>query len=95
MDSRNLVKLITPGTATNRAWMAELDKVADGLAELRDAGVVVLWRPFHEMTFIETFWWDSGAHPGDPEPFINMWRYLFDYFTYTNGAVGRTMRLRL
>ena len=23
--------------------------IATGLTELRDAGVVVLWRPFHEM----------------------------------------------
>jgi hypothetical protein len=65
--------------------MAELDKIAAGLAELRDAGVVVLWRPFHEMTFNRTFWWDIGAHPGNPEPFKDMWRHMFDYFTYEKG----------
>jgi len=85
LGSRNLVELITPGTTANRVWMAELDKVAVGLAELRDAGVVVLWRPFHEMTFTDTFWWDSGAHPGHPRPFIDMWRHMFDYFTYVKG----------
>ena len=85
LTSRNLVELITPGTSANQVWMAELNKAAAGLAELRDAGVVVLWRPFHEMTFTETFWWDSGAHPGDSQPFINMWRHMFDYFTHVKG----------
>lgn len=83
LTSRDLVELITPGTAVNAVWMAELDKAATGLAELRDAGVVVLWRPFHEMTYTSCFWWDSGAHPGDPEPFKNMWKHMFNYFTYT------------
>jgi mannan endo-1,4-beta-mannosidase len=81
LTSRNLIELITPGTAVNETWMAELDKVATGLAELRDAGVVVLWRPFHEMTYTECFWWDAGAHPGDPEPFKEMWKHMFNYFS--------------
>ena len=85
LTSRNLVELITPGTAVNEVWMQELDKVATGLAELQDAGVVVLWRPFHEMNFTTSFWWDSGAHPGNPEPFQNMWRHMFNYFTYEKG----------
>jgi mannan endo-1,4-beta-mannosidase len=82
LRQRNFVELITPGTAVNATWMAELDKVAAGLAELGDAGVVVLWRPFQEMNWSQTFWWDSGAHPGNPEPFKNMWRHMFDYFTH-------------
>jgi len=85
LSSRDLVELLTPGTAANRVWMMELDKVATGLAELRDAGVVVLWRPFHEATFVRVFWWDSGAHPGNSQPFINLWQHMFDYFTYTKG----------
>ena len=82
---RDFEELITPGTPVYDVWMAELDKLAAGLAQLRDAGVVVLWRPFHEMTFNRTFWWDIGAHPGDPEPFKDMWRHMFNYFTYEKG----------
>jgi len=62
--------------------MAELDRVAEALAELRDNGVVVLWRPFHEMTG-DWFWWCTKAHPGNPEPFKKMWIHMFDYFTKT------------
>jgi len=83
---RDFVELITPGTVVYDTWMAELDKVAAGLAELRDAGVVVLWRPFHEMTFTNTFWW--GVQRNDPasnESYKNMWRHMFNYFTYDKG----------
>jgi mannan endo-1,4-beta-mannosidase len=50
------------------------------LQELKDAGVIVLWRPFHEMNG-GWFWW--GAK--DPDTFIKVWRHMFDYFTKTKG----------
>jgi mannan endo-1,4-beta-mannosidase len=40
--------LLTPGTATNKAFMNSLSLVAAGIRELQDAGVVVIFRPFHE-----------------------------------------------
>ena len=75
----DLNTLLTPGK-THDEWMHELDRVAAGLAQLRDSGVVVLWRPFHEMNG-GWFWW--GAK--DPEVFIKVWRHMFDYFTETKG----------
>lgn len=45
----NYNDLLTPGNAAYNAWMSDLSKIADGLTELRDKGVVVLWRPLHEM----------------------------------------------
>jgi mannan endo-1,4-beta-mannosidase len=65
---------------THTRWMEELDKLAQGLQELEDAGVVVLWRPFHEMNG-GWFWW--GAK--EPKSFIRVWRHMFDYFTQTKG----------
>ena len=53
---------------------------ADGLKELQDANVVVLWRPFHEMNG-GWFWWGGK----DPDEFIRVWRHMFDYFTKTKG----------
>lgn len=76
-------ELIKPGTAPNRAWMTCLDKMARNLKELRDAGVVVLWRPFHEMTWRNCWWWDCGGE--NPESWKRMWRHMFDYFTYERG----------
>ena len=76
----DLEPIITPGNETYTRWMKELDTLADGLKELQDADVVVLWRPFHEMNG-GWFWW--GAK--DPAVFIRVWRHMFDYFTKTKG----------
>ncbi|WP_165231494.1 glycosyl hydrolase [Aquisphaera insulae] len=75
----DLRPLLQPG-ATHDRWMSELDLLADGLAELQDAGVVVLWRPFHEMNG-GWFWW--GAKP--PETFLPVWKHMFDHFTKVRG----------
>lgn len=76
----DLASLLAPGTDTNQRWLEELDFLAAGLQALKDAGVVVLWRPFHEMNG-GWFWW--GAK--DPDTFIRLWRQMFDYFTKTKG----------
>ena len=74
----DLNELLRVGTKTHEAWMKELDTVAAGLQELKEAGVVVLWRPFHEMNGA-WFWWGKKP-PGD---FIKVWRHMFDYFSKT------------
>jgi len=74
----DLATLLETNTETHARWLHEMDQLADGLQELRTAGVVVLWRPFHEMNG-GWFWW--GAQ--DPETFIKVWRHMFDYFTTT------------
>ncbi len=48
-------------TAVWTSYRSELDKVAGALQELRDAGVTVIWRPFHEMNG-DFFWWGTNAH---------------------------------
>ena len=72
----DLDSLLIPGGATRRRWMAQLDILAEGLAELQNGGVVVLWRPFHEMNG-NWFWWGGK----DPDAFVRVWRQMFDYFT--------------
>lgn len=76
----DLETLLAPGTDTHTRWMQELDLIAAGLQELKDAGVVVLWRPFHEVNG-GWFWW--GAK--DPDTFIKVWRHMFDYLSQTKG----------
>lgn len=75
-----LETLLTPGHETHVRWMHELDILAAGLAELQDAGVAVLWRPFHEVNG-DWFWWGGKK----PETFIRVWRHMFEYFTKTKG----------
>ena len=70
----NLAELYTEGTAINKIWMKDLERVADGLEALRDADVVVYWRPFHEMNG-RWFWW--GAHT--QEELAALWQHMFHY----------------
>ena len=79
-----LPNVLKPGTPENLAWTRSLDALSSHLAVLRDAGVVVLWRPLHEMTFINCYWYDCGAC-GDREVFKDIWRYMFRYMTYEKG----------
>jgi mannan endo-1,4-beta-mannosidase len=74
----NLADLLTRGTATHRRWMRQLNQIAVALAELRDAGVVVLWRPFHEVNG-SWFWWGQPARA----VFARVWRHMFGHFSRT------------
>jgi mannan endo-1,4-beta-mannosidase len=73
--------LITPGTAVNQVWISQLDRLADALLELQAAGVMVLWRPFHESNG-KSFWW---AKSRSSEEQAALWRHMFQYFTETRG----------
>ena len=69
--------LLTPGTKAYAAWQQSLARTAHWLAELRDAGVVVLWRPFHEMNLPGSHWWASR----DQAAFIAVWQQMFGRFS--------------
>ena len=75
---------VTEGTWENEFVKADLKKVADRLELLRDAGIVVIWRPLHEAAGNSTiysdgkawFWWGyDGA-----EPCVKLWKMMYDYF---------------
>ena len=68
------------GTPENTEFLAKLDIIASELTKLRDAGVPVIWRPFHECSG-GWFWW--GAH--GPTPFIQAYRIMFNRFTQVYG----------
>ncbi|WP_340456692.1 glycosyl hydrolase [Paenibacillus graminis] len=62
---------VTPGTAEYKSLLASLDDIAVYLGELRDAGVPVLWRPYHEMNG-NWFWW------GQKDNFSKLWDITYD-----------------
>jgi mannan endo-1,4-beta-mannosidase len=66
--------LVTPGTAVNERWKSQVDVIAWHLKQLRDAGVPVLWRPYHEMNG-KWFWW--GQRRGD-DGYRKLYRMLYD-----------------
>jgi len=69
-------KLLTPGTNEYNKLIAGMDKGAQALKELQDAGVPVIWRPFHEFDGA-WFWWGKGG----AENFKKLWRLMYDRYT--------------
>ena len=71
--------LLDKETPAYSKYKEQIDEVAAGLTELQKAGVVVLFRPFHEMT--GAFWW-GGRYP---VTFRKVWQELFEYYTKEKG----------
>jgi mannan endo-1,4-beta-mannosidase len=76
--SGDLQELVEGGKPTE-ILRKVLAPIADGLADLQRQGVVVMFRPYHELTLQSTFWW-SGK---DDAAFQDLWRATFHYFTGT------------
>ncbi len=75
-DIPDFDRLLTEGTHENEAMLVHWDKAANALADLRDAGVTVLWRPFHEFDG-GWFWWGKGGGNN----FIRLWKMMYDRYT--------------
>ncbi len=78
------LRALLPGGAKRGQWLASLNRIARALAELRDAGVVVLWRPMQEMNGT-VYWWAKKNTGEKHEAYIALWRDMFDYFTSVKG----------
>jgi mannan endo-1,4-beta-mannosidase len=68
--------LITPGTEINERWKSQVDVIAWFLKQLQNAGVPVLWRPYHEMNG-DWFWWGKKASDSG---YKKLYRMLFERF---------------
>ncbi|MDD6102136.1 MAG: glycosyl hydrolase [Clostridiales bacterium] len=72
--------LNNPESETYKQIIADMDKAAEPLKQLQDAGVVVLWRPFHEFDG-KWFWWGKGGS----ESFVKLWQIMYDRYTNVHG----------
>jgi mannan endo-1,4-beta-mannosidase len=81
LTSAEWADLLTDGTPLNAAWHRDLDLVAGYLAQLRDAGVGVLWRPLHEMNDGWSWW---GGHGAQTRQLYEMMHDYFDARGLTN-----------
>jgi mannan endo-1,4-beta-mannosidase len=73
-------ELLTPGTDLYNRWTEQVDVVAGYLKQLQDAGVPVLFRPYHEMNG-NWFWW--GGRSGEKGS-AALYRQLFDRFVHVH-----------
>jgi mannan endo-1,4-beta-mannosidase len=80
LPDRQFRDLLTPGTALYKRWTAQVDSVAVYLKQLRDAGVPVLWRPYHEMNG-DWFWW--GGRTGEYST-ADLYRQLYDRYVHVH-----------
>jgi beta-mannanase len=74
-------ELLTPGTGLYKNWINRLDTLAVFLEDLKQAGVVVIFRPFHEVNQC-VFWW--SCHKGTYGT-AQLYRMTHDYLTKDKG----------
>ena len=76
---------VTDGTWENEFIKFAFDKAAEVLLEYKEAGIAVVWRPFHEGSGNATitgknsdawFWWGKDG----AQAYKKLWVYMFDYF---------------
>jgi mannan endo-1,4-beta-mannosidase len=81
MSNSKWQEIITDGSVLNRKWKQWLDEIAVYLQDLKNSGVEVLFRPFHEMNQ-GVFWW--GGRPG-PSGTRRLYQISHDYLTNVKG----------
>jgi len=74
MTADTMRAVLTPGTREHQLWADDVHAMAKVLHKLRDKGVVVLFRPYHEMNG-GWFWW------GKQEALPELWDALYDELT--------------
>jgi mannan endo-1,4-beta-mannosidase len=80
----DLTKLVDPDEPIRTVWLRKLDRIAAALLELKNAGVVVLWRPMQEMNG-SWFWWGNTKHLDNPDAYKNVFIDMHNYFTKVKG----------
>ncbi len=73
-------QLLTSGTNLHARWEKQVDRIAGYLRELQDAGVPVLFRPYHEMNG-NWFWW--GGRPG-PQGSQELYSQLYNRYVHVH-----------
>lgn len=75
-DTLDWEKALTPGTPEYTSLIKGMDKAVPYLQQLEEAGVPVLWRPFHEMDGT-WFWWSKGG----ADNFVKLWQLMYSRYT--------------
>jgi mannan endo-1,4-beta-mannosidase len=80
-ERKRLSELCLPDSASRRAYWRMVEGLADGLEDLQRIGIVVLWRPFHELEG-SWFWWGGEGREGSRATVLKrLWREMHKYMT--------------
>lgn len=74
MTQERFNELLDENTSLHKKFIAHIDTIAGYLKMLEQKGVVVLWRPYHEMNG-GWFWW------GAKNNFKQLWKIMFERYT--------------
>ncbi|UED83881.1 glycosyl hydrolase [Streptomyces profundus] len=69
ISDEEFAEIVTEGTDLHQEWLSRLDAVVPYLRQLQDAGVPVLFRPFHEMNEAWNWWGDRPGSDGSSRLF--------------------------
>ena len=83
-DKVDVKKLLrnAPDSEAKLNYRKELMSVGNALNELKQQGIIVLWRPFHEMNG-SWYWWgaDDQLNPSNRTDYIALWKDMYETFT--------------
>lgn len=68
-------KVLVEGTPERKAFYHDMKVIAGYLEEFKEAGIPILWRPFHESDGT-WFWWGSKG----PEVARDLYLLMYDYY---------------
>ena len=68
-------KVLVEGTPEREAFYHDMKAIAGYLEEFKEAGIPILWRPFHESDGT-WFWWGSKG----PEIARDLYLLMYDYY---------------
>ncbi len=73
-------KVLEENSWQQKFFYGDLKKLADYMKPISDAGIPVIWRPFHEASG-RWFWWGSKG----PEVYKLLWQMMYEYLVNTRG----------
>jgi mannan endo-1,4-beta-mannosidase len=85
IDFKKLLK-DAPDSKEKTIYRAELNTIAKALKQLKSTGVIVLWRPFHEMNG-NWFWWGANVitNPTNTKDYAALWIDMYKTLTVDYG----------
>lgn len=69
-------KVLVKDSPEQKAFYSDMDVIAKELRKFEEAGIPVLWRPFHESDG-DWFWWGAKG----PQVAKELYKLMFDYYT--------------
>jgi mannan endo-1,4-beta-mannosidase len=71
-----------PDSEEKSNYRKELMSVGNALKQLKQQGIIVLWRPFHEMNG-SWYWWGANerTNPSNRTDYLALWEDMYDTFT--------------